>query len=397
MTHQLWVIPFCVFLFVLPYPGTVALRLVCLAAIFVIAVVGWRRIAPPSLPMKSILVLWAMLASASLAYSVDLTYSIGEIKNELGYAMMTFVAFFVFCDDERKLKWLLFALAGGALILSSGALVTRILIGAWDDARWFGGVAAYASYLATVVPALVLLGYVCRNIRMRYAVGVLIAVMAVTGFLCTQRIVWPVLFLQMFVAILFCRSALKLSPARLISIIAVVTVALVAALMVVQGNRFKENVPSTQMSNDDRMMVWPKIAMRILEHPLTGAGFGRGVMKKAYVDLIPESNRELWHAHNVVLNYGLSMGIPGVLVVLLIFGALIRQYLRFWKTSDPRLKWIGACGVALVAGVFARNMVNDFFLRDGALLFWALNGSFLGAGLRLMGIDKSRTEQVPSA
>jgi O-antigen ligase len=275
--------------------------------------------------------------------------------------------------------------------------VTRILIGAWDDARWFGGVAAYASYLATVVPALVLLGYVCRNIRMRYAVGVLIAVMAVTGFLCTQRIVWPVLFLQMFVAILFCRSALKLSPARLISIIAVVTVALVAALMVVQGNRFKENVPSTQMSNDDRMMVWPKIAMRILEHPLTGAGFGRGVMKKAYVDLIPESNRELWHAHNVVLNYGLSMGIPGVLVVLLIFGALIRQYLRFWKTSDPRLKWIGACGVALVAGVFARNMVNDFFLRDGALLFWALNGSFLGAGLRLMGIDKSRTEQVPSA
>ena len=44
---------------------------------------------------------------------------------------------------------------------------------------------------------------------------------------------------------------------------------------------------------------------------------------------------------------------------------------------------IGVCGIALVLGVFLRNMVNDMFVRDQALLFWALNGMLLGLGCRL--------------
>jgi hypothetical protein len=36
----------------------------------------------------------------------------------------------------------------------------------------------------------------------------------------------------------------------------------------------------------------------------------------------------------------------------------------------------------MVAGVLARNMTNDFFVRDGALLFWALAGTLFGFALR---------------
>ena len=43
---------------------------------------------------------------------------------------------------------------------------------------------------------------------------------------------------------------------------------------------------------------------------------------------------------------------------------------------------LGVCGIALVLGVFLRNMVNDMFVRDQALLFWALNGMLLGLGCR---------------
>jgi hypothetical protein len=35
-----------------------------------------------------------------------------------------------------------------------------------------------------------------------------------------------------------------------------------------------------------------------------------------------------------------------------------------------------------VAGVFARNLANDFFVRDGALLFWTLAGILFGYALR---------------
>jgi hypothetical protein len=36
----------------------------------------------------------------------------------------------------------------------------------------------------------------------------------------------------------------------------------------------------------------------------------------------------------------------------------------------------------MVAGVLARNMTNDFFVREGALLFWALAGMLFGYALR---------------
>ena len=36
----------------------------------------------------------------------------------------------------------------------------------------------------------------------------------------------------------------------------------------------------------------------------------------------------------------------------------------------------------MVLGVLARNMANDFFVRDAALLFWALAGMLFGYALR---------------
>ena len=136
------------------------------------------------------------------------------------------------------------------------------------------------------------------------------------------------------------------------------------------------------MRNDERIMFWPKVLGRIMEHPLSGAGFGREAMKLASRDLIPNGNVFLWHAHNTVLNYGLAMGVPGMLALLIIFWALLREYASFWRTGDRQLRMIGACGIVLVAGVFSRNMVNDLFLRDLSILFWALNGVLLGLGCR---------------
>ena len=48
-------LPFMVLLFILPFPGTVVLRLACLAAAFLIVVISWRRLSPPpSRPVASL-------------------------------------------------------------------------------------------------------------------------------------------------------------------------------------------------------------------------------------------------------------------------------------------------------------------------------------------------------
>ena len=134
---------------------------------------------------------------------------------------------------------------------------------------------------------------------------------------------------------------------------------------------------------DIRIRNWPKIADRILEQPLYGKGFGRNAMSKAYPDLIPPESSEIWHAHNVFLNYGLSMGVPGMLALLILFACLLRKYWFLASNGSTLQRSIGIAGIAMVAGVVTRNLTNDFFMRDMSLLFWSLNGLLLGLGYRL--------------
>lgn len=381
--RSLPLIPFLVLLAILPIPGTVALRLLCLAAAFAYAIYMWKRLAVPPLPCKPALAAWTLLALASLSYAIDPVYSLGEIKNELGYTMMAFVAFFVMSTDERRMKAMLLALAAGAFVLCAGALASRFALADWDQGGRYGGTAAFASYVVAVVPAVALLGFYFEDVRLRRLSLALLGLLLVTGFFCLQRVIWPVLFLQACAVLLLYKKKLGHNIIRIAGVLIVLALIGSAILALTQTTRYKEgSTPDTEVRNDVRLAFWPRVVGRIMEHPLTGAGFGRGVMNKAYPDLIPRENTLLWHAHNVVLNYGLAMGIAGMLVLLMVFGALLREYARLWQSDDHGLRMIGACGMVLVLGVFSRNMANDMFVRDAALLFWALNGMLLGLGRR---------------
>ena len=140
--------------------------------------------------------------------------------------------------------------------------------------------------------------------------------------------------------------------------------------------------PALSYSKDMRPQLWAAIGARLLDHPFQGAGFGQRAMVKAYPEMVPAKNDLLWHAHNLVLNYGIYAGLPGVAAILLVFAAL---FLRFWRIAlspDPASGYAGLAGAAMVAGVFTRNLFNDFFIRDGSLLFWGLAGMLLGYALR---------------
>ena len=104
MKTTLPVLPFIVLLFSLPFPGAVALRLTCLAAACLMVVISWRRLAPPPFPCKWAIALWAGVAIASLHFAVDPAYSLSEIRIEVGYALMAFVAFFAWTRDEKRLR-----------------------------------------------------------------------------------------------------------------------------------------------------------------------------------------------------------------------------------------------------------------------------------------------------
>jgi O-antigen ligase len=203
----------------------------------------------------------------------------------------------------------------------------------------------------------------------------LIALQLVVAALTGQRAFWLVFALQALFALylLRARGFIAISPFR-VRAIGVAAVAL-SALVVVGATAKRDAVPWTQ---DPRVTNWPAVAARIMEHPLVGKGFGREVMKKAYPDLRSQKYPAFWHAHNMFLNYGLAMGIPGMLALLLLFLALLRKFWELSRAGDRATAMAGICGVLLVVGVVARNLTNDFFQRDLALLFWSTAGMLLG-------------------
>jgi len=390
MRRILLAAPTALLLFILPFPGTVTLRLLCLALAFVIALSQYvqllRNGAAPPWPCKLPFVLWAAVAAVSLAYAVDPAYSAAEVKNEIGYTMMAFVSFFVLTREDADLRDHLLALAAGAALLCIWILAMRFATGTWNESAGHGGRGIFATYAVTLLPLLILLALYFDARWQRVAALLLLVLLLLTAIYSQQRIIWAAMATQAAIAFWLLRRGGILRLSKGDTLVATVAVVLIAGggFFVTQLLRFNEyGASAVTISGDIRTEQAGAIVTRILDRPLSGAGFGRQAMSKANRDLIPASNPLLWHAHNSFLNYGLSMGLPGVAVLLFVFLCLLRQYWKFAGHSDHKLQLIGAAGMALVAGVFLRNQVNDFFMRDMAILFWALNGALLGLGSRI--------------
>lgn len=375
--------PFLLLLFILPFPGTVALRLLCLATAFVIAIGLWKKLNPPTLPGKGFFALWILLALASLGFAVDPAYSLGEIKNEIGYTMMAFFAFFVYIDDRRKAIQGAWAVVSVLAVISVWSLGFWILKGDWQDDAGFGGVGTFVGLVLMAVPAMALIWHWRPKARGLLILVSLVALLAAAY--SRQRVFWPALGIELMVLVLLlrCRKEAALATRRTVIFLAVIVSAGAIFLIATQGARLGAHGGKVEVGNDLRLRYWPAVIARIGEQPILGAGFGRNAMKLGHPDLVPAADPMFWHAHNVFFNYGLALGIPGMVALILLFASLAVIYWRMYRHEDQFLATLGIAGMLLLTSVILRNLTNDFFQRDVALLFWAMNGLFLGIGLRL--------------
>jgi O-antigen ligase len=376
-------IPFMLLLFVLPFPGTVALRLLCLAIAFAISVGYWGKGPHPTLPDKGVIALWIALALLSLFYAVDFSYSLGEIKNEIGYTMMALFAFFVYCDDKKKACLGAWSVVLALAVISVWSLWLWAHTGKWQEDAGHGGSATYAGFVLMALPAILLVWYWQPSARW-LMVGIALIALLATVY-SRQRAIWPVLGIEMAFLIILLRykKGNPLPAARTAILLLLIIATGLTFAIATHSTRLGMAGNAAEMKNDPRLRNWPAVVARIGEQPLIGAGFGRNAMKLGHPDLVPETNYMFWHAHNVFLNYGLALGIPGMFALILLFGSLSKTYWGMYRSGNQELATLGIAGILLVTAVVLRNLSNDFFQRDAALLFWAMNGLFLGYGLRL--------------
>ena len=389
------------YLFLLPTNTATFPRSVAYGVAALCALVAWftarRRGAPIAPAGPAILVplfAWAAWSWASLAWSVDRGYSLGQLEREVGDSLLVMLAFYVAARDARSLRVLVAAALSSFAFFALLAIGMGAAQGGWDAARWHTGVGPWSTWLVLVAPFLFALiapkpaGF--GGGAPLAAVGVaLLALLIVTARMSENRIIWIALGASFATASLaaawrwprsFTRAPMRwILPAA--ALVLVLGLAFFDSLVeraetVYQG---RESVAAT-LEHDPRIVLWEHVKVRIAARPWTGYGFGRRILAGPLAAEL--GNPLLAHAHNVFASQWLQTGLPGLLAFASFIAALALCYLRFLRSRDDALAFVGMLGLALVAGFLAKNQTDDFLFRSNAKEFWAMTAMLLGYGMR---------------
>ena len=374
------------------FAHTVALRLTLLMLGSALAAVAvWRdrdelRVLPPIwLPV----VLWAAWAWLSVVWSIEPERTYKELRNEIVYAGLALWMCFVAAGAPKAARILLPTLAAAA---AGGMLIAmRDFALGWERylAGLNGGPGDHSSALLTLMPCIAMAGWSTWRAggpRWVQLAAALLGLLGFVGAYCTMnRTVWMGLAVESLLlgGMLALRARAPSSWSKRTRLVSgFVAVALIAgavvALSAVQAKR--EVIGGKTLAKDTRLVLWPEIVERIRERPLTGYGFGRGLLRGPLQTEFRDLDAMLWHAHNIFLEQLLQLGAPGLVLFLGLLAALVRQG---WRAAAATSDLQAACGIALiavVAGMLVRNMTDTLFVRQNALLFWGVAGILLAWG-----------------
>jgi O-antigen ligase len=129
-----------------------------------------------------------------------------------------------------------------------------------------------------------------------------------------------------------------------------------------------------------RVLLWGSAVRMLSDHPLLGVGLDNflylyspehAARPYMHPDAWPEPN--LSHPHNLLLDWWLSLGLPGALALLWLLWVAARLVGRAWAATggDPLGRAL-ALGLAagFGAGLLHGLIDNSFFLPDLAALWW---------------------------
>jgi len=270
------------------------------------------------------------------------------------------------------------------------AITAAIAIALWTYSRgwaeylvgWHSGPGDHSSALLTLLPCLAMAawygsraGWPRIGLLLLAMLGVLFAASA---YFTLNRTLWLGFAAQLMLlgGMLILRAEhARITRARAVSVFLGVFTVLVVAFVSVQATR--EATGGKALQADHRLLLWPEIIEQIGEKPLTGYGFGRGLLRAPLREDFGSIDGHLWHAHNLVLEVLIQLGIPGLALLALLLGALVREGWRYARSADERTMACGIALIAVVAGMVMRNMTDTLFIRQNSLLFWAACGVLL--------------------
>jgi O-antigen ligase len=368
-----------VYLAVLPIGHTAALRSVTFMLAFAAAVALWTRPSRRVMPVLAAFAVWLALACLSLVGTRDFAASVQSIENEVLRALTVFLTFYLLSRRSATAYsvWVT-ATALGFGVLSALAIHSALVHNEWR----FDYVPKLGDYTTTAVTILPLLA---GQLAFRRARPLLASLLAVTialtlwaGFLTMSRGFWLVLVCAIVLAAVLAAMRENRVNKRAIALIAVVCLSalVLAALVAMERGR-------SLVYFGDRAVIYSAAVTKILENPVTGAGYGYETDKSWYAAAMP--GWSVLHPHNIVLSYIDQMGFLGVLALIMLFGAPTRALWRALHGPSREARIAALCGLVMVASVFLKNNLDYFFWKHNLWLFFAHLGLYLGVIDRSLG------------
>jgi O-antigen ligase len=121
-----------------------------------------------------------------------------------------------------------------------------------------------------------------------------------------------------------------------------------------------------------RLQLWRSAWQMALDHPLFGVGPDNFLYAYRSLYLLPAAWQEpnLNHPHNWPLDWWTRLGLPGLLLALLWFGALIRRHWHGLQNSRQPLLHLGLLAATVAA--LAHGLIDASYALPDLMIIWVL-------------------------
>jgi O-antigen ligase len=247
--------------------------------------------------------------------------------------------------------------------------------GVWRVRGFYGSPNNLALYLGKVFPVTVAVAAWGQRGQRRWGYGLASLVMAIAILLTYSRGAWVVGVpaALMFLAVVRGWRAVPRSRRATVIAVSLLVVLVVGLLLVFGGGRLAALLDTTTGTTFFRLQLWRSSLAMVRDHPVLGVGPDNFLYAYRTHYVLPTAWEEfnLSHPHNVVLDFWLRLGLPGLLVLFWLLGAFFHRGWRGYKLlpeGGRRALMLGT--IAGMVNLLAHGLVdNAFFLVDLAFTF----------------------------
>jgi O-antigen ligase len=372
---------FCVLVIFLPIAHTESIRAfgLCIpAGLWIIKAILCRRFLFARTPMDLPILLFTMVAGLSVVTAVDPRYSLEEF---IGEWLIGIGLFYMVVNNTRheQVKYILGALLVGNILMVTYGIFDffwsggKILDYATRAKSLHSGEGPFSTYLVTAIPYIFVAAFFLKKTSNQVTILILLSLNLFALLLTYSRGSWIAILALALLA------GWKFAPRKvyILSLLLIGFIILFAAPQKVfqYYDRFT-NSNSYPDSYHGRWIVAKFYLERIKDNPFQMLGFGQRSFIKKHVNFYKKYEKaQLWHAHNTFLNIAVETGLQGLFIFCFLLYRLLKYCHEIGISKKYTLMGYVSLGAfMMIITFFVRNLSDDFFIDDSALLLWFLSG-----------------------